>query len=131
MITLKNVLLINAVSSGATGLILVAAPKMFATIFKVQASSPFVGIGLFLMAFAMTVFVVSRMHRTRPSFVIAVIAVDSIWVIVSIIGLVIDPYHISFFGKFMIGAVAAWVLMMAVLQSLGLKVITVSKANKI
>ncbi len=127
MKTLKNVMLINAISSGATGLGLAAFPKAIAALFETTATMPFVETGIFLVAFAALVFSVSRSNPLNVRAVRLVIVLDTLWVIGSAAIVLFQPFPISFIGYVFIGAVAAWVAGMAYFQSAGLRQISVSK----
>lgn len=121
MKTLKNVLVINALSSGVTGLGLAVMPGVFADLFNASVRAPFVATGLFLLVFAAIVFIESRRPFNSPSWVRFIIALDSLWVFVSAVIIVFQALDISVLGYFIIGAVAVWVGLMASLQYIGLK----------
>ncbi|WP_162915554.1 hypothetical protein [Paraflavitalea soli] len=118
---LKNVLLINALSSGATGVLLVLFPGLVAGLCGATLTWPFVAAGLFLIVFAALVFVQSRKQVMQKGWIKLIIALDIIWVIESLIIVVPQLFGLSFLGYFLIGAVAGWVALMAFLQSRGLK----------
>jgi hypothetical protein len=124
MLTLRNVLLINAVSSGATGLLLVLFSDFFAALFGVESVSPFLETGTFLLAFAGFVFYEGRRSAILVSRIRLVIALDTLWVVASILLLAVQPVTISLMGNAFIAAVALWVAAMAVLQFKGVKQIT-------
>ncbi len=127
MKTLKNVMLINAISSGATGLGLAVFPKAVAGLFETTATMPFVEVGIFLIAFAALVFSVSRGNPVNARAVRLVIVLDTLWVIGSAVIVLFQPFPIAVIGYVFIGAVAVWVAAMAYLQAAGLRQITVSK----
>ena len=116
MTTLKNVLLINAVSSGATGLGLIIFPGLIAGLFETVETSPFLGVGFFLFAFAIMVFTVSRRNPVNEKGVWLIIVLDCLWVVTSVCILLLQLFPISLLGYFFIAAVAAWVALMAFLQ---------------
>lgn len=120
MLTLKNVLRINALSSGLTGLLLTFFPGFFRDLFEVTYAAPFIGVGIFLIAFAITVAAVSVGQAPSHPAVSAIICADAAWVVASII-VVLMPISMSTLGRIMIVAVAGWVLMMAILQRRGLR----------
>lgn len=120
MLTLKNVLRVNALSSGLTGLLLTAFPGIFRDLFEVSSTIPFVGVGIFLIVFSIAVGVVGARHSDSHPAVLAVTFADSAWVVASI-AVVLMPIAMSNLGTLLIIAVAGWVLMMAVLQARGLK----------
>jgi hypothetical protein len=127
MKTLKNVMLINAISSGATGLGLAVFPKMVAGLFETTATMPFIEVGIFLIAFAALVFSVSRGNPVNVRAVRLVIVLDTLWVIGSAAIVSFQVFPISVMGYVLIGAVAVWVAAMAYLQSAGLRQIPVSR----
>lgn len=121
MKTLQKILLVNAVSSGFTGLLLTIDAGVFADTFGTSMRTPFVGVGIFLLAFATAVFFVSRRKNCRGSEVVAVITADALWVIVSLAILILKPFAITWIGYAFIAAVAAWVALMAYLQFASLR----------
>ncbi len=127
MKTLKNVLLINAVSSGATGLGLVAAPGFVANLFAVSLTAPFIAVGIFLFLFASMVYWVSRKNPINESAVRLIIILDSLWVAGSISIILFQLFDLSNLGYLVIGVVAAWVGLMAWLQYNGVKHMSFSK----
>ncbi|MGE0589816.1 MAG: hypothetical protein AB7O48_14660 [Cyclobacteriaceae bacterium] len=116
MNALKNVLLINSVSSGLTGLGLVIMPRLYARLFDVGAQLPFILTGVFLIGFAAVVFVEWRRPEVDVYWVRFIIVLDVMWVIasVAITGLSLLP--VSVLGYLLIGGVALWVGLMAYLQ---------------
>ncbi|MDR2271956.1 MAG: hypothetical protein LBF27_13710 [Sphingobacterium sp.] len=115
--TLKNVLLINAVSSGMTGVLLATMPSLFTTLFDTPYGRPFMLLGIFLIVFALFVLVTAMKEVTPKSWTKFIITLDIIWVIASIVATIILFYTISVAGSVMILLVAAWVGMMAYLQN--------------
>lgn len=120
-------MLINAISSGVTGLALAILPKTIAGLFGTTATMPFIETGIFLTVFAALVFSVSRSSPVHVRGVRLVIALDTLWVIGSASIVLFQPFAISVVGYVLIGAVAVWVAAMAWLQSAGLKQMLVSK----
>jgi len=120
MLTLKNVLRVNALSSGLTGLLLTFFPGVFRDLFEVSHAAPFIGVGIFLVVFSILVAIVSANHPVSHSAVLAVTIADSAWVLASI-AVILMPISMSIIGTALIIAVAGWVLMMAVLQMRGLR----------
>lgn len=121
MLSLTNVLKLNAISSGATGLILVAVPKTLAPVMGVAVTLPIILVGAFLIAFAVFVFEVSVIRPVRMKAVKAVIALDTAWVVGSAIALVFLMPILSFVGNALVIAVALWVAGMVYLQTKGLQ----------
>lgn len=126
MTTLKNVLLLNGVSSGATALLLVLFPRAIATIFGTTSTLPFIGAGVFLLLFAGLVLNESRQHPLRAGMVKFIIVLDILWVIDSMALVVFQLFGLSFLGYVLIAGVALWVALMAFLQQKGLKSISVA-----
>ena len=118
---LKQILLINAISSGATGILLVIMPHVFATIFKISQTGPFTFVGWFLILFAAFVMGTAFRPTVHAKWTRIIIGLDILWVIASIIGTFAVFPLISFIGATMILAVAGWVGLMAYLQTKSLK----------
>ena len=121
MTTLRNILMINAISSGATGLILMVLPVFVAGLFETSSTRPFVGVGIFLAAFAILVFKASLQNPLRLPLVWLIIGLDSLWVIASLTVISFQLFKISILGYVFIAAVAGWVALMAYLQFNGAK----------
>jgi hypothetical protein len=126
MTTLKNVLLLNGVSSGATALLLVLFPSAIATIFGTTSTLPFIGAGIFLLIFAAFVLNESRQNPLRTGMIKIILVLDILWVIDSLALVVFQLFDLSFWGYLLIGGVALWVAVMAFLQQKGLKSIPVA-----
>ena len=121
MITLKNTLLLNAVSSGVTGLGLIAAAEPIADLFGATSATPIIGTGIFLVLFAGLVFIAHRKNPLDGKLVQWIILLDTLWVVSSIAILVLQPLMWSGIAYVAIAAVAAWVAAMAFLQYKGLR----------
>lgn len=121
MTSLKNVLLINAVSSGITGLGLVVAGKTVASLFGVSQPQAFWAVGFFLIAFAIFVFSEGVKDHPRASRVTLISTLDISWVIGSFLIVVLQLFDLSFIGYALTSAVALWVAAMAFLQLRGVK----------
>ncbi|NBA84409.1 hypothetical protein GVN16_01475 [Emticicia sp. CRIBPO] len=121
MKTLKNVLLVNALSSGATGILLIAIPGMITHIFNVNQRWPFIATGIFLFAFALLVFYASYQQVQAASLVKTIIFLDISWVVMSMVIVVSQSFGLSMTGYLLITAVAGWVALMAYLQHTNLK----------
>lgn len=121
MTTLKNVLLINALSSGATGLLLIEFPSFTAQLFGVSQSMPFMATGIFLVAFSLLVYYVSRQKPANKTLVRWIIALDIMWVADSLIVVGGQLFDFTMIGYALTSAVALWVALMAFLQIRGLK----------
>lgn len=127
MINLKNVLTINAVSSGITGLALIAFHNAVASLLHTDSSLPIIGVGAFLFIFALGVFLESRNELHHGHGTRIIIALDILWVLVSLFLIAFELFQLSAIGYFLIAAVAMWVALMAVLQVKGLKQVIISK----
>lgn len=119
--SLKKVLLINALSSGATGAGLVVFGNVVANIFGVIQPQAFWAVGIFLIAFGALVFTESRQQSSRQNRVRLIIVLDTLWVIGSAVIVVLQLFNLSSIGYILISGVAAWVALMAFLQTAGLK----------
>jgi len=113
---LKIVLLINAISSGVTGVLLVSIPTFFANLFKVKSTNPFIEVGVFLIAFSLFVMVTAFKKPIRHNWTKVIIGLDITWVVASGITILLLISSISIFGSIVILAIAAWVGLMAYLQ---------------
>lgn len=127
MKTLKNVLFINALSSGATGVGLIVFASWIAELFGVNTPAPVMGVGFFLVGFAILVFKESRRSILHIKMIRLIILLDSAWVVTSLIVIVLQLFDLSSVGYFAIGAVAVWVGAMAYLQSSGVRQLTSAK----
>src|SRR3990170_1643530 len=116
MTALRNVLMINAITSGITGLVLVIVPGFVANLFATSNTTALVGVGIFLVAFAAMVFVVSLQNPPREKTVTLIVVLDTLWVLTSLAIIALQLLDVSTLGYFLIGAVAAWVALMAYLQ---------------
>jgi hypothetical protein len=112
-------MLINAVSSGATGVGLLVASKAVASVFGINQTVPFAGVGVFLIVFATMVYFVSRQNPMNLNFVRLIIAGDLLWVAVSTVIVLFQSFNLSVVGYLLVGAVGIWVAVMAYLQSRG------------
>ena len=121
MITLKNVLRVNALSSGVTGLLLVIMPKAVSDLFAAGQSWPFIATGVFLMLFALLVFYAASMQKTHPSLVRFIVFLDSLWVTASLVTVALNLFSLSLWGYMLITGVAVWVGLMVLLQLNGLR----------
>ena len=116
MTALRNVLMVNAITSGITGLVLVIVPGFIANLFATSYTAALVGVGIFLVAFAAVVLGASLQQPLREKTVGLIVVLDTLWVLTSIAIIVLQLLDVSRLGYFLIGAVAAWVALMAYLQ---------------
>lgn len=120
MYTLSNILKINAISSGTTGLGLVIFSKAVASLFAVGQQLPFIGIGLFLVVFSVFVFYNATQRPISQGQVKLIVMLDSLWVVGSATAILMLYGSVSPIGIFLIAAIALWVAAMAWLQFKGL-----------
>ena len=121
MTTLRNVFLINAITSGITGLVLAVVPGFVANLFATSNTTALVGVGIFLVAFAALIFVASLQNPLREKTVSLIVALDTLWVLTSLGIIVLQLLDVSTLGYLLIGAVGAWVALMAYLQFNGMR----------
>ncbi len=121
MTTLKNVMLVNAFSSGATGFLLILFPGYTAQLFGVTAQPPFVIVGIFLFLFAVMVFLHSRRNPLSKGWIKLIVALDILWVVESLVIMLSKMFGFSPLGYMLIAGVALWVAVMAALQAKGLR----------
>jgi hypothetical protein len=119
MLPLKTTLLVNAISSGATGLLLALFPGMAAGIFGVSETVYFIEAGVFLILFAVFVLYVATRKPVSQRSVMMVTALDLLWVLASMVAVFLLAGVVSTIGIVLIVAVAAWVALMAFLQFKG------------
>jgi hypothetical protein len=117
MTNLKKVLTLNAVSSGATGILLIILNQFLANLFNTPHTWAFTEVGIFLVVFATLVFIPSFQNPPNRSLVRLIIWLDSLWVITSVIIVVFGLFQLSTIGNVLIIGVAAWVGLMAFLQN--------------
>lgn len=122
--TSKNILLVNGISSGATGILLVAFAEFFATLFQLTDTVIFEGVGIFLIAFATFVIWVAMDSRAQIRKMQLIIVLDVMWTIGSFLIVILFHEKISFMGNALIVAIALWVAAMVFLQTKSLKQIT-------
>lgn len=118
---LKQILLLNAITSGTTGILLMILPNVFAVLFETHQTTPFIQVGLFLTLFALFVLFTAFKTDAHVLGTKIIIALDTAWVIASIAATIALFSSISIAGTVIILAVAAWVGMMAYLQRQSLK----------
>lgn len=126
MKTLKNVLLVNALTSGATGLGLIAFATPIAILFGISEPTPVIEVGIFLVVFAILVFREGRRTIYNLSMVKLIIVLDIAWVLVSTLIVLLQLFNLTPLAYFAISAVALWVAGMAFLQINGMKRLTVA-----
>lgn len=118
---MSNILRLNAISSGLTGLLLLLLPGMIAPMMGVANKMALVAVGGFLVLFAIFVFEVSLGKPIKSKAVKVVIALDTAWVIVSAIALIFLLPVLTLIGNALVIGVAAWVGVMIYLQRKALR----------
>lgn len=121
MKTLKNVLLINGISSGVTGLGLVLFAASLADLFGTSSYQAMWFVGGFLLSFAALVLWEGIKNFQNLKMLRLIIVLDISWVIVSVAVVAFQLFNLSSIGYLAIGAVAIWVAAMAYFQLQGVK----------
>lgn len=114
--TLINVLLTNALSTGISGMILALLPNFFANLFKVNTPQLFKAFGIFFVIFSLFVFTAALKNPIQKNWVKIIIVLDISWVLGSLITAPILFSFISIGGSIVLLIVAGWVALMAYLQ---------------
>jgi hypothetical protein len=117
MFSLSNILKINAISSGLTGLQLVIFSNFAAGLFAVDTQVPFRITGIFLIVFALFVIHQAYQKPIRPKQVVHIIWIDRLWVLANVLSVPLLYNTISVTGLVLIVAIAAWVALMAYAQN--------------
>jgi len=118
---------VNGITSGLTGIALILFSQFFSNLFQVTTAYPFVATGVFLALFAGLVIWIAGFGLDQKRKIELVVALDSIWSIVSILFVIFFNHEVSMVGNVLIVSVALWVAAMAFLQNRGLKQISLSK----
>jgi hypothetical protein len=121
MKTLKNVLLINGISSGATGLGLILFAFPIAELFGTSSHQAMWAVGGFLLSFAVLVLLEGVKVFPNLKMVKLIIVLDISWVIASITVVILQLFGLSSIGYLAISAVGIWVAAMAFFQMQGAK----------
>lgn len=124
MKSLQTVMLVNAVSSGATGLLLIVLANLIAQLMGTSAIGVVREVGFFLVAFAGLVFYESRRNPMRLERVRFIVILDCLWVLTSLVVVLVPAIELSILGRVVIVTIAAWVGLMAWLQATNLGKIT-------
>ena len=111
---MKRVLIINALFSGLSGILLIVLHKPVAHMFGVNSSSPFWIVGIVLLLFSFSI--VYEIKRQNSLAILWIITQDLLWVIASVYLLIFNPFDISLLGNYTIAVVAIIVLIMAINQ---------------
>jgi hypothetical protein len=122
MITLKNVLRINAISSAATGMGMIVFASTVASVIGVNDPVICYAVGIFLSVFGIFVFAEAIRQPINSSRVRIITTLDVSWVVGSLVVL-LSPVEFTIIGRIAIIMVALWVAMMAFLQYRGLRML--------
>lgn len=125
---LKTVLLINAISSAAAGLLLILLATPLAVLFGIADTLFFTGTGIFLLVFSSFVGYVATRPQLSAGLVKLITLLDLSWVLGSIVLVIEYRSMLTLIGSILIITVAAWVGLMALLQYKGLSIFRQQKA---
>lgn len=117
---LPRVLLVDAVATGATALLLLAGAEFLQPLLQLPAAL-LRGAGLFLLPFVACVGAMSRMAQVPPRAMAAVIAINAAWVVASVWLVVGGPFQPGVLGTAFVLAQAAAVAVFAELGWFGLR----------
>lgn len=117
---LRHVLLADAAMSGTTAVLLMAAASPLAPLLGLPADFLF-EVGLMLVPFAASVFLVARGKPVSRPFAAAIAAVNALWVAGSIVFLLVDWLEPSALGVAFVLVQALVVALFAELQYTGLR----------
>ncbi|MBO9731278.1 MAG: hypothetical protein J7623_21750 [Chitinophaga sp.] len=117
---LKTVLLVNALSSAAAGLLFLVLAAPFASLFGITNVLLFEATGVFLLLFAGFVMYAATRSPITAGMTKLVTLLDISWVLASMVVVIEFGHVITMVGSLIILAIAAWVALMALLQYRGL-----------
>jgi len=123
---LKKALKNNALFSSISGITMILLNSQMADLFGTNNNTVFWVVGLILIYFAITIFY--EIKKQRKCAVLWIIIQDYTWVIGSLVLMIINPFHITKTGNFIIGIIALIVMYMGINQMIALKKITTNKA---
>ena len=115
-LSLKSILLANALFSGISGLILAVFYEKMAVAIDLKTASALVVVGIALLVFSLFLFWLRSKDKPPKALIISVIIQDALWVLGSAIVLLVQPFGLNAAGHGLIAAVAVVVLLFAVLQ---------------
>lgn len=124
---LRRVLLLDAASSGAMGLLLLTSSGLLAGVLNLPAEL-LQEAGIVLVPFAMLLGFVSTRSRLSRVVVWALIAVNAIWAIDSIVLLFTGWVQPNVLGHMFVAGQAAFVAVMAELEFIGMRKSTAAVA---
>ena len=112
---LQKALIINALFSITSGIIMIAFNQQIAKLFGTSNNTVFWIVGLILIYFALTIWYEIKKQRKRS--VIWIVIQDFLWVIGSLALLLFNPFQITLTGNSIIGGIALIVLFMGINQT--------------
>jgi len=118
---LKNILLLNGISSGLTGLLLLLFSSKLSDLFNLMNNQYFIFVGGFLVLFSIYVCLTAMKLKQNLLKVKSIVVLDLAWVIGSVVIIGFGYHTISWIGIVLIIGIAIWVGTMALLQHLYLK----------
>jgi hypothetical protein len=117
---LSRVLLVDAVATGATAILLVLGAEFLQPLLQLPVAL-LRGAGLFLLPFVACVAALSRMAQVPPRAMAAVVAINVAWVVASVWLVVGGPFQPSVLGTAFVLMQAAVVAIFADLGWFGLR----------
>jgi hypothetical protein len=124
---LSRVLLVDAVATGATAVLLLAGAGFLEPLLQLPAAL-LRGAGLFLVPFVVWVAAMSRMARVPPRAMAAVVAINAAWVVASVWLVAGGPYQPNVLGIAFVLVQAAAVAVFADLGWFGLRAVRRAQA---
>ena len=121
MKNLRNILILNAVSSGMTGIALVVFAGAITDLMGPISPMAVTETGVFLVIFAAFVMIEGLRASLKLNRITAIIVVDILWVMASIFIVILQLFNLTVLGYALIAGVAVWVAAMAYFQSHGKK----------
>jgi hypothetical protein len=117
---LRNALLIDALASGATAILLVSGAGILEPLFGLPSQLLFWA-GVALFPFVAMLVMTARRQSTSRLVLIDIIAINALWVVGSFAVLVFGSFSPSLLGIFFVTAQALAVALFAELQFIGLR----------
>ncbi|MFE0013832.1 hypothetical protein ACFWXH_03225 [Mesorhizobium sp. NPDC059054] len=117
---LRNVLLLDALASGATAIILLGGAHMLSPLLGIPQSLLFWA-GAALVPFVLMVLAVSRRQTVSRTMLVEIIAINALWVVASFGLLVSGVVSPNLLGIAFVSAQAIAVALFAELQYVGLR----------
>jgi hypothetical protein len=118
---LRHAILSNGIFCGVSGIILLLAAGPLATLLGIPAPLALRGTGFVLGCYGVALFFLAGQQRINPKLALAVILLDVIWVIDSIVLLLSGWLPLTTAGMWIIGILALIVAGFAEVQYLGLR----------